>query len=66
MTDRIAGLVARMALPSEYSKPRIVVPDNLVAAFKEAYGDAVKVIALSDTMLPMNSAMAAATPAGEK
>lgn len=42
--------------PPEYPKPYFVVPDNMVEAMREAFGDAVEIIPVSETMLPTDSA----------
>lgn len=41
--------------PSEYPKPRFVVPDNMVKAMREAFGDAAEIIPVSETMLPVSA-----------
>ena len=39
--------------PKEYAKPILVVPDIMVDSMREAFGDAVRVVAITDTMLPL-------------
>jgi hypothetical protein len=38
--------------PPEYAKPIFVVPDIMVEAMREAFGDAARVVPISETMLP--------------
>lgn len=53
MTD-LAYILKNLPLdwPKEYAKPFLIVPDNLVDMFREAYGDTVRVVPVSETMLP--------------
>lgn len=38
--------------PKEYAKPTLVVPDIMVESMREAFGDAARVVPISETMLP--------------
>lgn len=56
MTD-LAYILKNLPLewPKEYAKPVLVVPDIMVESMREAFGDAVRVVAISETMLPLTA-----------
>jgi hypothetical protein len=41
--------------PPEYAKPIFVVPDIMVDAMREAFGDSARVVPISETMLPLTA-----------
>jgi hypothetical protein len=56
MTD-LAYFLKNLPLewPKEYAKPILVVPDIMVESMREAFGDGVRVVAITDTMLPVKT-----------
>ena len=56
MDEHIRKFLEMARLPPEYPKPKLVVPDHTVDAYRTEFGEKFEIVPLSETYLPSDSA----------